>query len=52
MDCHVNFVMGACGLDKRRSSPEMLTVDQIYIFFVKISSGERSRQAGQESPLL
>lgn len=51
MDCLVSFVMGGCGFDKRKSSPEILTVNQIYIF-VKVSSVERRRQMGQESPLL
>lgn len=44
--------MGACGLDKRRSSPEMLTVDQIYIFCEnKFWGEEQAGGAGKPSSL-
>lgn len=50
MDYLFSVVMGGCGMIMRRS-PDILTVDQFYNY-VKISSVERSRPTGQESPLL
>lgn len=46
MDCLIDFVIGVCRLDKRRASPEILTVNQIFISG-KTGSVEGSRLTGK-----